>query len=134
MGTLFRCSITYHLLIFWCINVLLLCSKRFSFVNLLQLWPEKFQNKTNGVTPKRWIHFCNPDLSTIISKWIGTDDWVLHTEKLAELQKVIHVVCHIQLFIHSTCIARLFVIGHQILEWFLWLKWLGTGPLFGPAY
>ncbi|KAL2335457.1 hypothetical protein Fmac_016670 [Flemingia macrophylla] len=53
-----------------------------------KLWPGKFQNKTNGVTPRRWIRFCNPDLSKIISEWIGTEDWVLNTEKLAELRKV----------------------------------------------
>lgn len=52
-----------------------------------KLWPEKFQNKTNGVTPRRWIRFCNPDLSKIITQWIGTEDWVLNTEKLAELRK-----------------------------------------------
>ncbi|CAA3032574.1 alpha-1,4 glucan phosphorylase L isozyme, chloroplastic amyloplastic, partial [Olea europaea subsp. europaea] len=34
----------------------------------------QFRNKTNGVTPRRWIHFCNPDLSTIISKWIDNED------------------------------------------------------------
>ncbi|KAL2552257.1 Alpha-glucan phosphorylase 1 [Forsythia ovata] len=61
--------------------------QRFSFVKFLQLWPEKFQNKTNGVTPRRWIQFCNPDLSTIITKWIATEGWVLNTEKLAELRK-----------------------------------------------
>lgn len=55
---------------------------------MLQLWPEKFQNKTNGVTPRRWIRFCNPALSKIITKWTGSDDWVLKTEKLAELKKV----------------------------------------------
>ncbi|XP_052196353.1 alpha-1,4 glucan phosphorylase L-1 isozyme, chloroplastic/amyloplastic isoform X2 [Diospyros lotus] len=52
-----------------------------------ELWPEKFQNKTNGVTTRRWIRFCNPDLSNIITKWTGTEDWVLQTEKLAELRK-----------------------------------------------
>ncbi|XP_068653751.1 alpha-1,4 glucan phosphorylase L isozyme, chloroplastic/amyloplastic [Aristolochia californica] len=57
------------------------------FNDFYKLWPEKFQNKTNGVTPRRWIRFCNPDLSQIISKWIGTDDWVLDTEKLADLRK-----------------------------------------------
>ncbi|EOA23449.1 hypothetical protein CARUB_v10016634mg [Capsella rubella] len=57
------------------------------FNDFVQLWPEKFQNKTNGVTPRRWIRFCNPYLSDIITKWIGTEDWVLHTEKLAELRK-----------------------------------------------
>ncbi|KAL7190587.1 hypothetical protein ACSBR2_022798 [Camellia fascicularis] len=57
------------------------------FNEFYQMWPEKFQNKTNGVTPRRWIRFCNPDLSNIITKWTGTEDWVLHTEKLAELRK-----------------------------------------------
>ncbi|KAJ0043028.1 hypothetical protein Pint_19118 [Pistacia integerrima] len=57
------------------------------FNEFYKLWPDKFQNKTNGVTPRRWMLFCNPDLSKIISKWIGTEDWVTNTEKLAELRK-----------------------------------------------
>ncbi|KAL9226164.1 hypothetical protein vseg_002007 [Gypsophila vaccaria] len=57
------------------------------FNDFYQLWPEKFQNKTNGVTPRRWIRFCNAALSEIITKWTGSEDWVLQTEKLAELKK-----------------------------------------------
>uniref|UniRef100_A0A1D1ZDZ4 Alpha-1,4 glucan phosphorylase n=1 Tax=Anthurium amnicola TaxID=1678845 RepID=A0A1D1ZDZ4_9ARAE len=57
------------------------------FNSFYKMWPEKFQNKTNGVTPRRWIRFCNPDLSEIITKWLGTEDWVLNTEKLADLRK-----------------------------------------------
>ncbi|KAL5987655.1 Alpha-1,4 glucan phosphorylase L isozyme, chloroplastic/amyloplastic [Asimina triloba] len=57
------------------------------FNSFYRLWPEKFQNKTNGVTPRRWIRFCNPDLSKIITKWIGNENWVLDTDKLAELRK-----------------------------------------------
>ncbi|KAL4568530.1 hypothetical protein LXL04_024144 [Taraxacum kok-saghyz] len=57
------------------------------FNDFYQLWPEKFQNKTNGVTPRRWIYYCNPDLSKIITKWTGGDDWVLNTEKLSQLRK-----------------------------------------------
>ncbi|WVZ22742.1 hypothetical protein V8G54_001286 [Vigna mungo] len=57
------------------------------FNEFYELWPEKFQNKTNGVTPRRWIRFCNPDLSKIITKWIGTEDWVTDLEKLAILRK-----------------------------------------------
>ncbi|XP_062212469.1 alpha-1,4 glucan phosphorylase L isozyme, chloroplastic/amyloplastic-like [Phragmites australis] len=57
------------------------------FNSFYEMWPTKFQNKTNGVTPRRWIRFCNPELSTIISKWIGSDDWVLNTGKLIELKK-----------------------------------------------
>ncbi|KAL2906680.1 Alpha-1 4 glucan phosphorylase L-2 isozyme chloroplastic/amyloplastic [Bienertia sinuspersici] len=58
------------------------------FNDFYELWPEKFQNKTNGVTPRRWIRFCNPALSKIITKWSGSDDWVLNTEKLADLKKL----------------------------------------------
>ncbi|KAI3813237.1 hypothetical protein L1987_17956 [Smallanthus sonchifolius] len=57
------------------------------FNDFYKLLPEKFQNKTNGVTPRRWIYYCNPDLSKIITKWTGGEDWVLNTEKLAELRK-----------------------------------------------
>ncbi|KAJ4707354.1 Alpha-1,4 glucan phosphorylase [Melia azedarach] len=57
------------------------------FNEFYKLWPEKFQNKTNGVTPRRWIRFCNPDLSKIITNWLRTEDWVTNTEKLAELRK-----------------------------------------------
>ncbi|KAL4015769.1 hypothetical protein IC575_023367 [Cucumis melo] len=57
------------------------------FSDFYELWPEKFQNKTNGVTPRRWIRFCNPDLSKIITKWTGTKHWVTDTEKLAILRK-----------------------------------------------
>ncbi|OMO93416.1 Glycosyl transferase, family 35 [Corchorus capsularis] len=57
------------------------------FNEFYKLWPEKFQNKTNGVTPRRWIRFCNPDLSKIITKWTGSEDWVVNTEKLDILRK-----------------------------------------------
>lgn len=57
------------------------------FNEFYKMWPQKFQNKTNGVTTRRWLLFCNPDLSSIITKWTGTEDWVLDTEKLADLRK-----------------------------------------------
>nr|GLL32072.1 alpha-1,4 glucan phosphorylase L-2 isozyme, chloroplastic/amyloplastic-like [Ipomoea trifida] len=61
--------------------------KKEVFNEFYELWPEKFQNKTNGVTPRRWIGFCNPELSEIITSWTGSEDWLINTEKLAELQK-----------------------------------------------
>ncbi|KAA8529365.1 hypothetical protein F0562_033836 [Nyssa sinensis] len=61
--------------------------KKEVFNEFYELWPEKFQNKTNGVTPRRWIRFCNPNLSKIITKWTGTEDWVINSEKLVELRK-----------------------------------------------
>lgn len=57
------------------------------FNDFYKIWPSKFQNKTNGVTPRRWLSFCNPELSKIITKWVGSDDWVLKTDDLAKLRQ-----------------------------------------------
>ena len=51
------------------------------FRDFYELWPHKFNNKTNGVTPRRWISHCNPDMSQLISEKIGTE-WV------ADLQQI----------------------------------------------
>ncbi|MCS7030208.1 MAG: glycogen/starch/alpha-glucan phosphorylase [Gloeomargarita sp. SKYG116] len=49
------------------------------------LWPEKFQNKTNGVTPRRWLLLSNLRLSRLIASRIGKD-WVTHYEQLRQLE------------------------------------------------
>ncbi|HEY9666552.1 MAG TPA: glycogen/starch/alpha-glucan phosphorylase [Coleofasciculaceae cyanobacterium] len=49
------------------------------------LWPEKFNNKTNGVTPRRWLLLSNPKLSELITKKIGID-WVTHLDQLKQLE------------------------------------------------
>jgi starch phosphorylase len=41
------------------------------FNDFYKLFPEKFQNKTNGVTPRRWLAFCNPPLSKLITDTLG---------------------------------------------------------------
>lgn len=46
------------------------------FADFYDLWPEKFQNKTNGVTPRRWLAFCNPPLRQLITDTLGTDAWI----------------------------------------------------------
>lgn len=56
------------------------------FYHFHQLWPEKFQNKTNGITPRRWLLLCNPALSDLISDKIG-EDWIIHLEQLAQLKQ-----------------------------------------------
>jgi starch phosphorylase len=53
-----------------------------------QLFPEKFQNKTNGVTPRRWLAYCNPELSALITETLGSDSWVTDTVQLQKLKKV----------------------------------------------
>ncbi|QIR16172.1 glycogen/starch/alpha-glucan phosphorylase [Shewanella aestuarii] len=54
------------------------------FNDFYQLWPEKFNNKTNGVTPRRWLAYCNPKLSSLITRRLG-DEWVTDLTKLAAL-------------------------------------------------
>ena len=49
--------------------------------------PEKFQNKTNGVTQRRWLAFCNPALSSLISETLGTDAWVKELDLLQGLRQ-----------------------------------------------
>lgn len=50
-----------------------------------QLWPERFNNKTNGVTPRRWLVGANPQLSELISGVIGRG-WVSQLEQLRALE------------------------------------------------
>ena len=50
-----------------------------------EMWPEKFQNKTNGVTPRRFIALANPPLATLIEEIIG-GDWLRNLEKLRQLE------------------------------------------------
>jgi starch phosphorylase len=54
------------------------------FNDFYQLWPEKFNNKTNGVTPRRWLSHCNKSLSTLISSKIG-NDWVADFAEVSKL-------------------------------------------------
>jgi starch phosphorylase len=54
------------------------------FRDFYELWPEKFNNKTNGITPRRWLAGCNPELADLITKTIG-DGW---TRDLTELSKL----------------------------------------------
>ena len=50
-----------------------------------ELWPEKFQNKTNGVTPRRWMALSNPRLSSLITQTIGPD-WITDLTQLTNLE------------------------------------------------
>ncbi len=54
------------------------------FQDFAELWPEKFNNKTNGVTQRRWLAACNPPLSGLISERIGPG-WATELSRLAEL-------------------------------------------------
>ncbi|RHZ79651.1 hypothetical protein Glove_143g17 [Diversispora epigaea] len=50
---------------------------------------EKFQNKTNGITPRRWLHQANPKLSDLITEKLGNKDWLKDLFKLKQLEKYV---------------------------------------------
>ncbi|MDR1832700.1 MAG: glycogen/starch/alpha-glucan phosphorylase [Fusobacteriaceae bacterium] len=66
-----------------------------------ELWPEKFYNKTNGITQRRWMLKSNPQLSAFVTELIG-DGWVTDLTKLKELERyqsdqgVLHRLCEIK--------------------------------------
>ena len=57
--------------------------------NWYELYPEKFQNKTNGITPRRWLRLCNPELSALITELLGNEDWVRDLSQLKKLEKFV---------------------------------------------
>ncbi len=53
--------------------------------DLAETFPQRFNNKTNGVTPRRWLQLCNPGLSALITDAIG-DSWIRDLSELAKLK------------------------------------------------
>src|SRR4029077_8947634 len=56
--------------------------------DLADMFPERFSNKTNGVTPRRWLLLANPALARIITDAIG-DDWITDLGQLARLKLLV---------------------------------------------
>lgn len=59
--------------------------KKHLFHDFNQLYPDRFNNKTNGITPRRWLKSCNPELSKLIDERIG-NDWPRHLDRLRDLE------------------------------------------------
>jgi starch phosphorylase len=53
--------------------------------DFFDMWPQKFNNKTNGVTPRRWVRMANPGLSGLITEAIG-EGWISDLDRLRELE------------------------------------------------
>ena len=50
-----------------------------------QVYPERFLNKTNGITQRRWLGLCNPELSDLITEKVGSDEWLVDLDKISVL-------------------------------------------------
>ncbi|WP_416236300.1 glycogen/starch/alpha-glucan phosphorylase [Spirulina sp. CCNP1310] len=62
--------------------------KQDTLKHFAQLWPDKFINKTNGVTPRRWVLLCNPRLAKLMKDRIGMD-WVKNLDEMRKLEQFI---------------------------------------------
>jgi len=54
------------------------------FADFNRIYPDRIVNKTNGITPRRWLHHCNPLLTNLISTRIGKD-WVTHLDGMKNI-------------------------------------------------
>lgn len=54
-----------------------------------RLYPERFNNKTNGITQRRWLLQSNPELSSFITELLGSDNWITELSELKELEKYV---------------------------------------------
>jgi glycogen phosphorylase len=69
------------------------------------LYPERFNNKTNGVTPRRWLLMANPPLATLITEAIG-DGWVTSLDRLADLRPLAGDAAFCQAFLAAKAVAK----------------------------
>jgi len=60
--------------------------KHLVFKDFYTLWQEKFNNQTNGITPRRWLLLCNPHLSNLLTQAIGSS-WKKDLQELSKLNK-----------------------------------------------
>uniref|UniRef100_A0A915DQZ9 Alpha-1,4 glucan phosphorylase n=1 Tax=Ditylenchus dipsaci TaxID=166011 RepID=A0A915DQZ9_9BILA len=58
-----------------------------TFKDFYEFFPDRFQNKTNGITPRRWLLLCNPSLADLICEKIG-DEWITNLDALRALEKI----------------------------------------------
>lgn len=58
-----------------------------TFKHWYEIFPEKFNNKTNGITPRRWLVYSNRALSKFITEKLGTEDWKYNLDELKGLEK-----------------------------------------------
>jgi len=90
--------------------------------DLAEIYPERFNNKTNGVTPRRWLLLCNPDLSTLITDAIG-DAWIGDLSQLSKLRAFTGDSGFHHDFLKANRNAK-----RKFCDWFRW----STGQVLNP--
>jgi starch phosphorylase len=90
--------------------------------DLAEIFPERFNNKTNGVTPRRWLQLCNPGLSGLITEAIG-DGWIRDLSELSKLKGFTGDVCFRDDFRKAKRNAK-----RQFCDWLRW----STGQTVDP--
>ena len=55
--------------------------------NWYRIYPEKFSNKTNGITFRRWLALCNKGLSSLVTELLGSNKWITDANELKKLEK-----------------------------------------------
>jgi len=90
--------------------------------DLAEICPERFNNKTNGITPRRWLLLCNPQLSRLITDTIG-DSWINDLSELRKLKAFTDDCDFRDEFMNAKRSAK-----RELCEWFKW----STGQVLGP--
>ena len=80
--------------------------------DLAEIFPERFNNKTNGVTPRRWLLLSSPGLSNLITDAIG-DGWITDLGQLSELRAFTEDKCFRDDFLRAKRTAK-----QQFCDWF----------------
>lgn len=57
--------------------------------DFFELWPERFSNKTNGVTPRRFLALANPGLRELLNRALGDDRWLMDPKRLRKLEPLV---------------------------------------------
>ena len=82
--------------------------------DLAEIFPQRFNNKTNGVTPRRWLLLCNPGLSGLITEAIG-DGWITDLSQLSELRAFTEDKSFRDAFLKAKRDAK-----RHFCDWFRW--------------
>ena len=90
--------------------------------DLAEIYPERFNNKTNGITPRRWLLLCNPQLSRLITDAIG-DSWISDLSQLEKLKAFTDDRNFRDEFMNAKRSAK-----RDFCQWFTW----STGQVLDP--